>query len=45
MQETSCRIPVTKTTACILCSTNCGLQFEVEDGHFKRIKGDKTNPR
>ena len=34
-----------KTTACIFCSTNCGLQVEVEDGHSKRIKGDKTNPR
>ncbi len=34
-----------KSTACILCSTNCGLQVQVEDGHFKKIKGDKTNPR
>lgn len=34
-----------KSTACILCSVNCGLQVKVEDGHFKKIKGDKTNPR
>lgn len=34
-----------KSTACILCSVNCGLQVQVEDGHFKKIKGDKTNPR
>jgi len=34
-----------KSTSCILCSTNCGLQVQVEDGHFKKIKGDKTNPR
>lgn len=34
-----------KSTACILCSINCGLQVEVEDGHFVKIKGDKSNPR
>ncbi|MFT5695232.1 MAG: anaerobic selenocysteine-containing dehydrogenase [Myxococcota bacterium] len=33
------------TTACILCSINCGLQVQVEDGHLKKIKGDKKNPR
>ena len=37
--------PEWKSTACILCSTNCGLQVQIEDGHFKKIKGDKTNPR
>lgn len=34
-----------KSTSCILCSTNCGLQVQVADGHFVKIKGDKTNPR
>lgn len=34
-----------KSTSCILCSINCGLQVQVEDGHLKRIKGDKSNPR
>ncbi|MBW2388923.1 MAG: molybdopterin-dependent oxidoreductase, partial [Deltaproteobacteria bacterium] len=34
-----------KSTACILCSINCGLQVQVEDGHLKKIKGDKSNPR
>ncbi len=34
-----------QSTSCILCSTNCGLQVQIEDGHFKKIKGDKTNPR
>ena len=34
-----------KSTSCILCSVNCGLQVQIEDGHFKKIKGDKTNPR
>jgi anaerobic selenocysteine-containing dehydrogenase len=34
-----------KTTGCILCSINCGLEVQIEDGHFRRIKGDKSNPR
>lgn len=34
-----------KSTSCILCNTNCGLHVQIEDGHFKKIKGDKTNPR
>jgi anaerobic selenocysteine-containing dehydrogenase len=34
-----------KSTSCIICSVNCGLQVQIEDGHFKKIKGDKTNPR
>ena len=34
-----------KSTGCILCSINCGLNVQVEDGHLLRIKGDKSNPR
>jgi anaerobic selenocysteine-containing dehydrogenase len=34
-----------KTTGCILCSINCGLQVQVEDGHMVKIKGDRSNPR
>ncbi|MCP5041398.1 MAG: molybdopterin-dependent oxidoreductase, partial [bacterium] len=34
-----------KTTACILCSVNCGLQIQVEGRHLARIKGDRKNPR
>jgi len=34
-----------ETTACILCNMNCGLQVKVDDGHFVKIRGDKTNPR
>ncbi len=34
-----------KTTGCILCSINCGLQVQVADGHLVKIKGDKSNPR
>jgi anaerobic selenocysteine-containing dehydrogenase len=31
-------------TACILCSRNCGLTVEIEDGKFKRIRGDEAHP-
>ncbi|MGQ0698711.1 MAG: molybdopterin-dependent oxidoreductase [Panacagrimonas sp.] len=31
-------------TACILCSRNCGLTVEIEDGRFKRIRGDEDHP-
>ncbi|MCG2579887.1 MAG: molybdopterin-dependent oxidoreductase [Marinobacter sp.] len=34
----------TDTTACILCSRNCGLSVEIEDNGFKKIKGDKAHP-
>jgi anaerobic selenocysteine-containing dehydrogenase len=34
-----------KSTGCILCSINCGLQVQVDDGHILKIKGDKSNPR
>ncbi|HIF99681.1 MAG TPA: hypothetical protein EYQ54_22105 [Myxococcales bacterium] len=37
--------PVWHKTACILCTINCGLQVQTQDGHLKRIKGDKSNPR
>jgi len=39
------KTPDWQSTACILCSTNCGLHVQIEDGHFRKIKGDKTNPR
>src|SRR5580692_7205793 len=31
-------------TACILCSLNCGLEVDVEEGHLVRICGDKAHP-
>lgn len=34
----------TQKTACILCSRNCGLTVEIEDGRFKRIRGDDDHP-
>ncbi|RLU03526.1 MAG: molybdopterin oxidoreductase family protein [Ketobacter sp.] len=33
-----------ETTACILCSRNCGLAVEIEDRQFTRIKGDPNHP-
>lgn len=34
----------TEKTACILCSRNCGLTVEIEDGKFGRIRGDDDHP-
>ena len=34
----------TERTACILCSRNCGLKVEIEDGRFTRIRGDEDHP-
>jgi len=34
----------TEKTACILCSRNCGLEVEVDDGHLTRIRGDAAHP-
>src|SRR3954469_8608579 len=31
-------------TACILCECNCGLEVELDGGHFVRIRGDKNHP-
>ena len=33
-----------KSTACILCSLNCGIEVQVEDGHLVKIRGDKAHP-
>ena len=32
------------TTACILCSQNCGIEVEVEDRRLLKIHGDKAHP-
>ena len=34
----------TEKTACILCSRNCGLQVEINDGKFVKIQGDEKHP-
>ena len=33
-----------QSTACILCSRNCGLEVEIEDGRFVRVRGDPRHP-
>ena len=33
-----------KSTACILCSINCGIEIDIEDRQFKRIRGDTNHP-
>ncbi len=32
------------TTACILCSINCGIQVQLDGRHLTRIRGDKNHP-
>jgi anaerobic selenocysteine-containing dehydrogenase len=34
----------TESTACILCSRNCGLTVEIDQGKFTKIKGDSKHP-
>src|SRR5437868_6085390 len=31
-------------TACILCSRNCGIEVQVENGHLTKIRGDDKHP-
>jgi anaerobic selenocysteine-containing dehydrogenase len=33
-----------QSTACVLCATNCGIEVQVEDRRFVRVRGDKKNP-
>lgn len=33
-----------QSTACILCSINCGLEVRVDNGRFVRIQGDPKHP-
>ncbi|MGZ6999506.1 MAG: molybdopterin oxidoreductase family protein, partial [Acidimicrobiia bacterium] len=32
------------TTACILCSINCGVEVRTEGRHITRVRGDKSHP-
>lgn len=34
----------TEKTACILCSRNCGLVVDIDNGKFTRIRGDNDHP-
>lgn len=36
--------PGSKTTACVLCECNCGINIELEGRRFAKIRGDKTHP-
>jgi len=31
-------------SACILCSINCGIEVQIDDGRMTAIRGDKTHP-
>jgi anaerobic selenocysteine-containing dehydrogenase len=33
-----------KASACILCECNCGLEIDVEERRFVRLRGDKRHP-
>ncbi|MCP4005575.1 MAG: molybdopterin-dependent oxidoreductase [bacterium] len=33
-----------RSTACVLCSLNCGLLVRVEDNRITKVRGDKSNP-
>ncbi|MBI5115392.1 molybdopterin-dependent oxidoreductase [Candidatus Poribacteria bacterium] len=33
-----------KSTACIMCGNNCGLEVQVEDDHIVKVRADKKNP-
>jgi anaerobic selenocysteine-containing dehydrogenase len=44
MTGTSDRNGAWKAAACILCSRNCGIEVQVEDGHLARIRGDERHP-
>ena len=32
------------TTACVLCSINCGLEVRLDGPTIKRVRGDKSHP-
>src|SRR6266436_8053244 len=40
MTESGTNLP----TVCVLCSHNCGLRVDVEDGRIVAVRGDETNP-
>lgn len=33
-----------KTTSCVLCAQNCGLEVQVEDGRMTPVRPDGSNP-
>ncbi|BCG63066.1 MAG: hypothetical protein methR_P0757 [Methyloprofundus sp.] len=43
--EKNIRVDSTQATACILCSINCGITVDLNDGQLTKIKGDSRNPK
>ncbi len=33
-----------QTTVCVLCSHNCGLTVDINDGHIENIRADASSP-
>ncbi len=33
-----------QSTMCVLCGTNCGIEVQIKDRHFVRVRGDKKHP-
>ncbi len=33
-----------RSTACILCSVNCGIEVKLEGRHIARVRGDRAHP-
>ena len=31
-------------TVCVLCSHNCGIRVDVQNGRIVAVRGDETNP-
>jgi len=42
--DPSPRAPAWHPTACILCSRNCGLEVQIENGHLTKVRGDAKHP-
>lgn len=43
-QSETSNLPRTETTACILCSRNCGLRVDIDQNKFIKIRGDEDQP-
>jgi anaerobic selenocysteine-containing dehydrogenase len=33
-----------QSTICVLCAANCGIEVQIKDRHFVRVRGDKKHP-
>jgi anaerobic selenocysteine-containing dehydrogenase len=32
------------TASCMICSLNCGIEVQTEDGRITRVRADKAHP-